>query len=529
MNVSLVMIKVVPILVLLMGLAGGHAPAQGNTATTRTNNPDGSTTVTTTTTYKDGSTTTTTTYDKDGHDAGTTRTDVQTKDGEKTTTTTKYDGSGHETSRTVERADKDGNKTTTTYDGQGHETGKSTIPKEAPKNVQASIQGVVVPDDVHDRQPFSFAVPPDAGQGQVSIQTISGVVVDQRRDRDRYGRVFLSAGLAAGSYLINLGEDNKTKQVGKIDIKPRPGDALDRPWEHPPQQMKIVYPPQSVKVGDPLWLSGHGFSPNCTDMQANLFASGQTHAVPVLAATEDQLKLAPISEIKPGVAELKVTNQATHQSAPSLPLYFYDLQGHLQQNKLKSGQQTTLVLEASPANVKMNVHTTISGKATFSGGRTEMDSVIERGRLTVPVVANKGTGDFNIDYEGQPEEQPRSGKCACGCGGTAQPACAHKGCSCSSAATETSEVPKLENVSKPSKSTGKTTCSCGCGGTAQPACAHKACACSKSAAASDLKLDTKLENVSERPSKPTGRATCSCGCGGTAQPRCAHKACGCGG
>ncbi|MDQ2977393.1 MAG: hypothetical protein M3R69_18525, partial [Acidobacteriota bacterium] len=71
-------------------------PSQGNTTTTRTNNPDGSTTVTTATTYKDGSTTTTTNYDKEGHDAGSTTVDKQTKDGETTTTTTTRDGNGHE-------------------------------------------------------------------------------------------------------------------------------------------------------------------------------------------------------------------------------------------------------------------------------------------------------------------------------------------------------------------------------------------------------------------------------------------------
>jgi hypothetical protein len=101
---------------------------QGNTATTRTNNPDGSTTVTTTTTYSDGSTTTETTYDKDGYDAGTVRTDVQTKDGETTTTITRYDGNGHEIGKTVTRTDKDGNTTVTSYDANGHQTDTSTLP-----------------------------------------------------------------------------------------------------------------------------------------------------------------------------------------------------------------------------------------------------------------------------------------------------------------------------------------------------------------------------------------------------------------
>jgi hypothetical protein len=289
-------------------------------------------------------------------------------------------------------------------------------------------------------------------------------------------------------------------------------------------------------------------------MQASLFASGQTHDLPVLAATEDQLKLAPITEIKPGAAELKITNLATHQSAPSQPLFFYDLQAHLQQNKLKRGQQTTMVLEALPAHAKMQVHATISGQATFSGGRTEMDAVIEHGRLMVPVEADRGAGNFHIDFEGQPEELPQHASCGCGCGGTAQPACAHKGCSCSNSSMASTR-PEYAGCSCGCGGTAQpacahkncacanalarteelkrkqAACTCGCGGTAQPACAHKNCACANAAEASGVPvtLQPRLENVSAPPAKSTGKASCKCGCGGTAQPRCAHKACGCGG
>jgi YD repeat-containing protein len=425
-------------LALVLALVAGHAMAQGNTATTRSNNADGSTTVTTTTTYKDGSTTTETTYDKDGHDAGTTRTDVQTKDGETTTTITKYDGAGHETGRTIERVDKDGNKTITTYDGQGHETGKKTVPKEVLKDVQASVSGIVVPDSVHDRQPFSFALTQSAAEGEVvNVQTVSGEVVQSGKS-DKYGRVFLAAGLPAGAYLISRGHD--AKEAGKIEIQSRPSDALQRTWEHPPLQPQLVNPPQAMKVADPLWLSGHGFNPNCSDMQVSLRASGQTHTVPVLAATEDQLKLAPVTEVGPGQAELRITNLSSGQSSPPQELLLYDLKGNLVRKKLKSGDQTTLVLNSLPADIEMRVHAAIFGQATFAGGRTEADVVVEHGRATLPVEAKKGSGEFRIDFEGQmPAPQPTPansshGKaaCTCGCGGTAQPRCAHKACGCSS-------------------------------------------------------------------------------------------------
>jgi hypothetical protein len=488
---------------------GANSPP-GASGTTRVINDDGTTTITTVMLFKDGWTVTVTKYDKDGHDAGTTQTGIQSKDGTTTTTTTKYDGSGHETGKTIERAAADGSKTVTTYDGEGHETGRTTVPagqKDAPKSVQSSLEGFVVPDDVHDRQPFTFGVP--EGSGQISIQTLNGVVVDSKPP-DKYGRVFLASGLAAGAYLVLQGRDGKA--VGKVDIQPRPSNVLQLTWEQP-HSVEIIHPPETLKMGDPLWLSGRGFSGNCDEMQVNLLASGQTHPVTVLAATEDQLKLAPVNSIKPGAAELKITNQATHQSAPSLPIFVYDLQGHLQQNKLRSGQETAVVFEAQPANVKMALHVTISGKATFAGGRSVVDAVIEHGKLTIPVEANKGAGDFHIDYEGQPKDLPQHAGCSCGCGGTAQPGCAHKGCSCSRASAVSTRREERAG------------CSCGCGGTAQPACAHKGCVCSKTSAVPET-LQPRLENVSP-PAKPTGRAGCSCGCGGTAQPRCAHKACGC--
>jgi hypothetical protein len=476
MKAPFVFARTVALLTLLLGFAGGHASAQSNSATTRTQNPDGSTTVTTTTTYKDGSTTTVTTYDKDGHDAGTTRTDVQTKDGETTTTTIHYDGSGHETGRTVARKDRDGNQTVTSYDAQGHEVGTTKVPKEPAKGLQSTIEGVVLPDKVHDKQPFSFAVTDNPAQSEINIQTLNGVVVENHAP-DKYGRVFLPAGLPAGAYLISLAKDNKP--AGKFEVQPRPTEAIMRTWEHPPLQPQIVNPPQASKVADPLWLSGHGFNPNCTDMTATFTEAGRSQAVPILAATEDQLKLAPVTQLPPGQAQLKVANQATQQSSPQLPILLYDVNGHLERNKLKSGQQTTLVFKSQPADVQMKLHVTIAGKATFSGGRTEIETVIDHGKLTLPVEAKLGSGEFQIDYEGQPAESQR-GSCSCGCGGTAQPRCAHKACGCSNAASPSlvNVTDKLSDIgTKPSS--GKAKCSCGCGGTAQPRCAHKDCGCSK--------------------------------------------------
>jgi hypothetical protein len=422
---------------------------------------------------------------------------------------------------------------------------------QSPKSAQGSLDGIVLPDNVHDHQPFSFAAPQVAEGEIVAIKSLDGKVIDSH-PVDKHGRLFLAAGLPAGKYLISrlTGDGHDASNVVNIDVQPAPSDTTQRSWEHPLQPVRISNPPESVRVGDPLWLSGHGFSPNCAEMQASLYASGQTHGVTVLAATEDQLKLAPITELKPGPAELKITNQATQQSAESLPLFFYDLQAHLEKSKLKRGQQTMMVLEGLPANVKMKVHATISGQATFAGGQTATDGIIDHGRLTVPVEADRGAGDFHIEYEGGPQDLPKLASCGCGCGGTAQPACAHKGCSCAGMSA-TSDRPEYAGCSCGCGGTAQPACAhkdcacskaiaaaekarggctCGCGGSTQPACAHKGCVCSKATAGGSLpvSLTPRLENVSRLPDKPTGKASCKCGCGGTAQPRCVQKECGCG-
>jgi hypothetical protein len=315
------------------------------------------------------------------------------------------------------------------------------------------------------------------------------------------------------------------------------------------RELLLTNPPQTLKVGDPIWLSGHGFSPNCADMEVRLYWSGKSESQPVLAATEDQLKLAPFTEIKPGAAELKVINQATHQNAPSQPLLFYDLDAHLEQHTLKKGQQTTLVLYSQPVDFRMKVHVMISGQATFNGGSTTADVMIDNGRVSIPILADRGAGPFHIEYEGQPAQPPHFAGCSCGCGGTAQPACAHKGCSCAKTSAASTQSPEYAGCtcgcggtaqpacahkgcacSKALETSAIAGCSCGCGGTAQPACAHKNCACANAAEAVEVltTLQHRLDNVSQLVDKPTGKAGCKCGCGGTAQPRCVQKECGCG-
>ncbi|HEY6968841.1 MAG TPA: hypothetical protein VJA94_06545 [Candidatus Angelobacter sp.] len=257
-----------------------------------------------------------------------------------------------------------------------------------------SVQGLVVPDNLHDRQPFSFAVSQHAGQA-VNIQTVEGEVV-QATSTDRYGRIFLTSGLAAGIYLIS--SSNHT--LGKIEIQQHAGNALQNS-----QSMRLVNAPETLKLSDPFSLRGNGFSPNFGDMQVSLCSSGMTETPIVLAATEKQLKLAPVQQLQPGPALLKVSNNSTGETIGDNQLLLYDIQGNLVRREIKShGDKTQLVIEARPENqplqVKVNV---VSGPVDFGDGHKEAEGTTSNGQAVFPVHAEHGSGAFQLAWELTPD------------------------------------------------------------------------------------------------------------------------------
>ena len=259
---------------------------------------------------------------------------------------------------------------------------------------------VVNPDAVYDHQAFSFAVITDLKNAKkpdavvVNVQTVEGVVV-QQSSTDKYGRVFLAAGLPAGAYLISSG--SHSKPLGKLEIHQRAADAV----MHQAQPMQLLNPPPALKISDRFTLSGQGFSPNFFDMHVTLEGCGQAPPPLVLAATEDQLKLAPLQQPQPGACQLRVINQATGQSTGPLPVLLYDIQGHMERRKLKSGgDQTQLVVIVKPENLPLKVKAVVvSGPVDFGDGRKETESVTNNGRAVFPVRAEHGAGPFQLSWE----------------------------------------------------------------------------------------------------------------------------------
>lgn len=282
---------------------------------------------------------------------------------------------------------------------------------EGAKSPESFAGGVVAPDNIYDQQPFSFAVTGSGSQQTVSgevvnVQTASGEVVE-RVPADKYGRVFLARGLPAGAYLISRATSggHQGQPVGKIEIKQRLSDALERPWEHPPQPMQLQNAPQALKLNDPLNMTGHGFNPDCANMQVSLSAAGQTQSIPVLAATEDQLKVAPVTQVQPGLKQLTITNTATGQSIEHRQLLLYDIQGQLKRNELSSGNdQTQLVVTVAPKDPSERVKASVvSGPVDFGGGRKESEAVTNHGEAVFPVHAERGAGPFQLRWELAPQ------------------------------------------------------------------------------------------------------------------------------
>lgn len=257
---------------------------------------------------------------------------------------------------------------------------------------KTQIEGLVVPDNVSSQQPFSFSVPQSSGSA-VDIQTVSGEVV-QQATTDKYGRIFLAGGLPAGAYLISMGPHHQP--IGKFDIKPAATENL----QHVSQQLQIQNP-GAVKFSDPFSLAGRGFNPNCSSMQVSLAGSGKTEAPLVLAATKDQLKLAPIQQLQPGMAQLRVTNQATGQSSEPQPVLVYSIRGELGRNTIKSGHdETQLTLKVQPENIALKVKVNVvSGPVDFGQGSREVEGITSNGQAVFPVHAQHGAGEFQLAWE----------------------------------------------------------------------------------------------------------------------------------
>ena len=87
------------------------------------------------------------------------------------------------------------------------------------KEIASESRQLVQPSHIAAGQPFSFALTNTVSGAVIQVQKVSGEVVQSAR-ADRYGRVFVPAGLAAGAYVIS--------SAGRISLPPGGGRELQR-------------------------------------------------------------------------------------------------------------------------------------------------------------------------------------------------------------------------------------------------------------------------------------------------------------
>jgi len=256
---------------------------------------------------------------------------------------------------------------------------------------QGTVSGFVTPTEVHEKEPFTMASQGSVEGEVVEVKTIDGEVVATKKT-DKLGRIFLAAGLAAGTYLLTKAGGDKNAPKTPIEIQPGP------PAGQSGGHLEIPKPPQFSNLKDGLKLAGSGIDPNAAQMSISCGAT----QIPVLAATASEIKTGPLSDMPPGSYDLKVKNLANGESVACNGMVVYDAQSRLTRKQLTNGQATQLEFQLLPDFLKGTVKAKItSGPVHFGGGAQEKEIEVGGGEpKALPILANaSGMGKFTVSWE----------------------------------------------------------------------------------------------------------------------------------
>lgn len=248
------------------------------------------------------------------------------------------------------------------------------------------VTGFVVPSTVSDREPFTFAATGIVEGEVIAIKTVDGEVV-QTRKADKWGRVFLPAGLAAGSYLLSSKDD---KSTSKLEVQP--------PRELPiADRLTITELPNSFNAAQGLNLVGEGMSPDAADMSATI--GGRQY--PVLAGTATEMKTGPLPSEACGLGPVEIKNTRTGDTSMLDNVLAYNLSAKLERKTLVGGEQTVLEFSLKPSTVNVVVEARIlGGPVGFEGGAKESLVTVVGGSGKLPMVADPGgKGPFRVGFD----------------------------------------------------------------------------------------------------------------------------------
>ncbi len=255
----------------------------------------------------------------------------------------------------------------------------------------------VLPSSVSAKEPLMFAATGVVEGEVVSVQTVEGEVVATKKT-DKYGRVFLAAGLAAGSYLLTAG-DGRSNKLGNIQVSPNLYmDGVD-----PKGPITINEDFSAIDMSKFGMLEGN--FPNIGNLDLDDFESRSS--LTILAATPRQIvfdRPATLG-VKPGEMKLTVRDTKTGQSATT-DVVFYSASAKLTNVKVPSGAETHLVVTVLPKELDGEVNATIlGGPVAFTNGEGAMSLQTSGGQADFQLQSNPGsTGKFDVSWSFSPTE-----------------------------------------------------------------------------------------------------------------------------
>ncbi|MEX2242983.1 MAG: hypothetical protein WD716_03955 [Fimbriimonadaceae bacterium] len=254
----------------------------------------------------------------------------------------------------------------------------------------------VLPPDLRINEPFMFAATGVVEGEVVSVQTVEGEVVATKK-ADKFGRVFLAAGLASGSYLITSTRHNATK-VGTVNVSKVKFDVAD-------VKGLLSLDNDTGAIDFTKWGVIDGNFPNPDLLELDDFESRRS--LNVLAASTRTLLFDKPADlgIKPGTYTVTVEDTASH-TRKSCSLVMYDARASLTQVKVLSGSETHLVVSIEPKTLAGTVEAQIlGGPVAFSNGGNTMTMAVENGTADFRMQSNPGsTGQFQVSWQFKPDK-----------------------------------------------------------------------------------------------------------------------------
>jgi len=308
------------------------------------------------------------------------------------------------TTVTITELDAD-KKPVRSWTGTTDSSGKITIPAGSnlsvpylrAKVVDPKMAEFVVPSEIVQNEPFLFTAGGVVEGAVVDIRTVEGEVVATKK-ADKYGRVFLAAGLVAGTYLVSAG-NGRSNKIGSLKV----GNEVFDPSSCAEEGLALG--PGSAAIDISKFGALEGNFPNPGSVVFDDFESRRTPQIRAASTSQVVFDRPADLGVKPGEQTLTVRDTQTGQSAP-VEVVFYSAQAKLTQVKVQSGSETHLIVAIAPKELAGNVNATIlGGPVSFADGGNSMALPVSNGQADFPMQSAPGsTGKFNVSWLFTPEE-----------------------------------------------------------------------------------------------------------------------------